>query len=84
MEGISSEQLDIDFFKLVIPILNETFPNKLNILYITNTTKIMKTGIKIIKNFMDKETRKKVRVISKHESQLTHNIGIPLECINTS
>ena len=61
--GIKLGQVDISFVKYLIKIMYEYFPNKLGTCYIVNSSNIMKNLVKLIKSFLHKETRDKIKLI---------------------
>ena len=61
--GLKLGQIDISFVKYLIKILYEYFPYKLGTCYIVNSSNIMKNFVKIIKSFLHKETREKIKLI---------------------
>ena len=62
--GIKLGQIDITFVKYLIDLLTEYFPEKLGNCYIINASNIMKTLVKIIKSFVSRITREKIKLIT--------------------
>ena len=61
--GLKLGQIDLSFVKYLINILNEYFPDKLGKCYIVNSSNIMKNFVKIIKSFLDRDGREKIKLI---------------------
>ena len=54
------KNFDIQFCKIIIKILQDTFPEKLEKCSIINSSIFFKSIFNIIKRFIDKETKKKI------------------------
>ena len=67
LSNIKIKNADYEFIKMLIPFLEEAYPNNLEKMYFKNTPFIFKTAYAIIRNFIDKETREKIIFVKKNE-----------------
>ena len=67
LSNIKIKNADYEFIKMLIPFLEEAYPNNLEKMYFQNTPFIFKTAYAIIRNFIDKETREKIIFVKKNE-----------------
>ena len=59
------KEIDYDFLKKIIPILQEKYAENLEGIYVTNSSFFIKAIYTIIRPFIDKVTRKKIFFLKK-------------------
>tara|TARA_B100001121_G_scaffold291216_1_gene291738 strand:- start:108 stop:554 length:447 start_codon:yes stop_codon:yes gene_type:complete len=62
-------EVDYDFMKQMIKVLQEKYPDNLNHIYIKNATFVIKGIYAIIRPFIDKVTRKKIFFLKKGKNK---------------
>lgn len=79
LKGITMKQIDTTFFKRMILILQQEYEDTLEKLIITNIPVFFKLAYKIIRPFIDKDTKKKVFFEKKNKkgnTEFTNNDDI--------
>ena len=71
--GLLLGQIDISFIKYLINLLTEYFPDKLGKCYIINSSNIMRNLVKVIKSFLNYETRKSIHLIQNSNVTSLYN-----------
>jgi len=69
LENFKLKQLNYKFVKYLADILKALFPERLRNATIIDPPKFFITGYEVIKKFLDKPTRKKMRLISTKEKK---------------
>ena len=64
LKNFKVKQLNYKFIKYLATILKQLFPEKLNVATLVDPSTVFINGYDIIKTFLDKPTRKKMRFIS--------------------
>ena len=67
LSNVKLKNADYEFIKMLIPFLEEAYPNNLEKMYFKNTPFIFKTAYSIIRNFIHKETRSKIIFVKKNK-----------------
>ncbi len=67
----NTSQIDIKFFKDMIMLLTDTFPNRLNKCYIVNLPVILYSVITTLSIFLYKETKDKIVLMKGVEGELS-------------
>ena len=62
------KEIDYDFLKKIIPILQEKYAENLEGIYVTNSSFFIKAIYTIIRPFIDKVTRKKIFFLKKDKN----------------
>tara|TARA_B110001469_G_C9624105_1_gene311338 strand:- start:952 stop:1428 length:477 start_codon:yes stop_codon:yes gene_type:complete len=61
------KEIDYDFIKMMIHVLQEKYPDNLKVIWVTNANIMVKTIYTIIRPFIDKETRQKIFFLKKNK-----------------
>jgi len=61
------KEIDYDFIKMLIHVLQEKYPDNLKVIWVTNANIMVKTIYTIIRPFIDKETRQKIFFLKKNK-----------------
>ena len=69
LHNVKLKNADYDFLKMLIPFLENAYPDNLEKMYFHNTPFIFKTVYTIIRNFIHKDTRKKI-IFVKNKNKL--------------
>lgn len=69
LENFKMKQLNYKFIKYLADILKSLFPERLNQATIIDPPRFFISGYEVIKKFLDKPTRKKMRLISTKENK---------------
>ena len=69
LSNVKLKNADYEFIKMLIPFLEEAYPNNLEKMYFENTPFIFKTAYSIIRNFIHKETRRKIIFVKKNNNR---------------
>lgn len=69
LSNVKLKNADYEFIKMLIPFLEEAYPNNLEKMYFENTPFIFKTAYSIIRNFIHKETRRKIIFVKKSKNR---------------
>lgn len=69
LSNVKLKNADYEFIKMLIPFLEEAYPNNLEKMYFKNTPFIFKTAYAIIRNFIHKETRQKIIFVKKNNEK---------------
>jgi hypothetical protein len=67
LSNVKLKHADYDFLKMLIPFLENAYPDNLEKMYFQNTPFIFKTVYTIIRRFIDKETRAKITFMKKYK-----------------
>ncbi len=68
LKNVKLKNADYDFIKMLIPFLEEAYPNNLEKMYFHNTPFIFKTAYSVIRHFIHKETRQKIIFVKKKKN----------------
>lgn len=69
LEKFKVSNLNYKFIKYLTDILKQLFPERLNVATLIDPPRFFMSGYDIIKNFLDKPTRKKLKLISTKENR---------------
>ena len=69
LENFKMKQLNYKFIKYLADILKSLFPERLNQATIIDPPRFFVSGYEVIKKFLDKPTRKKMRLISTKDNK---------------
>ena len=75
LQNVKLKNADYEFIKMLIPFLEEAYPDNLEKMYFHNTPFIFKTAYAVIRHFIHKETRQKIIFVKKKDSKLLKNIS---------
>ena len=73
LSNVKLKNADYEFIKMLIPFLEEAYPNNLEKMYFKNTPFIFKTAYAIIRNFIHKGTRQKIIFVKKNNEKSDNN-----------
>ena len=77
LNDVNIKNIDFDFIKILIPFLEEGYPNNLQKMYFLNIPFIFKSAYNMLKIFIHKDTRKKIVFVKKKNSKkMEKNIDI--------
>ena len=67
LNNVKIKNADYEFLKMLIPFLENSYPDNLEKMYFHNTPFIFKTAYGIIRHFIHKETRQKIIFVKKNK-----------------
>tara|TARA_B100001057_G_scaffold480325_1_gene553053 strand:- start:94 stop:552 length:459 start_codon:yes stop_codon:yes gene_type:complete len=67
LKNVKLKNADYEFIKMLIPFLENAYPDNLEKMYFMNTPFIFKTAYSIIRAFIHKDTRKKITFIKSKD-----------------
>lgn len=74
-QGISTDNLNLDFTKNMLPIFLKIFPDILYAGYIVNVNMIFKWFYNIISAYLHENTKKKVKIIGSNLSEIKNEVS---------
>lgn len=66
--GVKVSCIDYEFLKMLFPFLDEHYPDLIKKINCVNVPQMFKIGYKVIRPFINKDTRKKILILSKGEN----------------
>ena len=62
---VKVSSIDFEFLKMLFPFLDQNYPDLINKIQFLNVPQMFKIGYKVIRPFINKDTRKKILILSK-------------------
>lgn len=69
MKGVTIKNVDVNLFKALTELLQKLFPEKLHKCNIIDPPPIFKIVYTIIKTFIDKRTKKKIKIVNSKKNK---------------
>lgn len=64
-DNIKFSSIDFEFIKMLLPFLENTYPDIIGEILCVNVTSMFKFGYRFIKQFISKDTRNKIKILQK-------------------